>query len=160
MPLFKLDLESRKRERLLDGSYTPAIPANTQGALNEDFDAFLFYPHRLHIRQINQLAAYTVHPNPKTSNDFCQILRPEEKLVQYIIPKEIKAESVAKLWSLGMRCENIFPDPDGAAKGGQICDREWRRFDLFMACLKAGNWWPTCRMPDYLKYVCRIFVKC
>jgi hypothetical protein len=86
-----------------DGGYVPAVPANTQNGLNEDFDAFLFYPHRLHIRQVNQLAAYTVHPNPKTSNDFSQILRREETLIQYVIPKEIKAQTIAKLWSLGIR---------------------------------------------------------
>jgi hypothetical protein len=74
----------------------------------------------LHVKQVNQLAAYTVHPNPKpNSTDFSQILRPEESLDKYIFPKEIKQKAFEKLWSLGFRYENLFPDPDGAAKGAK-----------------------------------------
>ena len=64
----------------------------------------------------------TVHPNPnhKNSSDFAEFLRPEESLVRYIIPKEIKEKGFAKLWSLGVRCENLFPDPEGAAKGMRL----------------------------------------
>jgi hypothetical protein len=72
---FKLTEEREERMELPDGSHAPAIPENTPNGLNGNFDAFLFYPQRLHARQINQLAAYTVHPNPKTSNDFSQMLR-------------------------------------------------------------------------------------
>jgi hypothetical protein len=39
--------------------------------------------------------------------------------VKYVFPKEIKKEAFAKLWSLGTRYENIFPDPEGAAKGAK-----------------------------------------
>jgi hypothetical protein len=46
-------------------------------------------------------------------------LRPEESLVKYIIPKDIKEKGFAKLWSLGIRYENLFPDPEGAAKGAK-----------------------------------------
>lgn len=103
-----------------DGSHSPAIPENTPNGLNGEFDTFLFYPQRLHARQINQLAAYTVHPNPKPNlTDFSQILRPEESLIKYILPKEIKKTAFAKLWSLGFRYENLFPDPEGAAKGAK-----------------------------------------
>jgi len=120
---FELTDERQEREKLPDGSVSPAIPENTPAGLNGDFDTFLFYPHRLHTRQINQLAAYTVHPNPdpnlKNSNDFSKILRREESLVRYIIPKEIKQKVFAKLWSLGIRYESLFPDPEGAAKGAK-----------------------------------------
>ena len=86
-------------KKLRDKSYTPAIPANTPNGLNEKFDTFLFYPLRLHARQINQLVAYTVHPNPspETSGDFSQELRREENLTRYIIPSGIKGEILAKL---------------------------------------------------------------
>jgi hypothetical protein len=40
-------------------------------------------------------------------------------LVKYIFPKEIKQKAFEKLWSLGFRYENLFPDPDGAAKGAK-----------------------------------------
>jgi hypothetical protein len=118
---FVLTDERSERKKLPDGTHSPAIPENTPNGLNGDFDTFLFYPQRLHPRQINQLAAYTVHPNPdpKNSSDFSQILRPEESLVKYIFPKEIKQKALAKLWSLGIRYENIFPDPEGAAKGAK-----------------------------------------
>ncbi len=118
---FKLDDEKGERKELPDGTYTPAVPENTPNGLNDKFDTFLFYPQRLHARQINQLAAYTVHPNPslETSGDFSQKLRPEESLTRFIIPSEIKREALAKLWSLGVRYENIFPDPEGAAKGAR-----------------------------------------
>jgi hypothetical protein len=113
--------ERCERTELPDGSHSPAIPENTPNGLNGEFDTFLFYPQRLHARQVNQFAAYTVHPNPnhKNSSDFAQTLRPEETLVRFIIPKEIKAEAFAKLWSLGIRYENQFPDPEGAAKGAK-----------------------------------------
>jgi hypothetical protein len=118
---FHLDDEKGERKELPDGTSTPAIPENTPNGLNEKFDTFLFYPLRLHARQINQLAAYTVHPNPspQTSGDFSQELRPEENLTRYTIPSEIKRKVLAKLWSLGVRYENIFPDPEGAAKGAR-----------------------------------------
>jgi len=120
---FELTEERQEREELPDGSVSPAIPENTPIGLNGDFDTFLFYPHRLHTRQINQLAAYTVHPNPnpnlKNPSDFSQTLRREESLVRYIIPKEIQQKVFAKLWSLGIRYESLFPDPEGAAKGAK-----------------------------------------
>jgi hypothetical protein len=118
---FALTDERSERKKFPNGTHSPAIPENTPKGLNGDFDTFLFYPQRLHPRQINQLAAYTVHPNPnhKNSSDFTQILRPEESLVKYIFPKEIKQEAFAKLWSLGIRYENVFPDPEGAAKGAK-----------------------------------------
>lgn len=118
---FKLPEQKRGRKEVPDGSHGPALPEDTQKGLNEDFDTFLFCPRRLHPRQINQLAAYTVHPNPnlKNSSDFSQTLRSQESLVQYIIPKEIKEEALAKLWSLGTRYENIFPDSEGAANGAK-----------------------------------------
>jgi hypothetical protein len=118
---FELTEEGQERMELPDGSFSPAIPENTPKGLNGDFDTFLFYPRRVHPRQINQLAAYTVHPNPKLKNssDFSQTLRPEESLVKYIIPKDIKEKGFAKLWSLGIRYENLFPDPEGAAKGAK-----------------------------------------
>lgn len=43
----------------------------------------------------------------------------EENLTRYIIPSGIKGEVLAKLWSLGVRNDNIFPDPEGAAKGAK-----------------------------------------
>jgi hypothetical protein len=118
----RLELTEERCERteLPDGSHSPAIPENTPNGLNGEFDTFLFYPQRLRARQINQLAAYTVHPNPKPNlTDFSQILRPEESLIKYILPKEIKKTAFAKLWSLGFRYENLFPDPEGAAKGAK-----------------------------------------
>jgi hypothetical protein len=116
---FCLAEEKEERMRLPDGSHTPAIPQNTPNGLNGEFDTFLFYPQRLHTRQINQLAAYTVHPNPipETSGDFSRALRPEENLTRYVIPSAIKRKAFAKLWSLGIRYENIFPDAEGASKG-------------------------------------------
>jgi FRG domain-containing protein len=118
---FSLSEERYERERLPDGTYTSAIPENTPNGLNGDFDTFVFYPQRVHPRQINQFAAYTVHPNAnlKNSSDFSQFLRREDRLVKYIFPKEIKQEAFAKLWSLGIRYENLFPDPEGAAKGAK-----------------------------------------
>lgn len=118
---FRLSAKKQERRRLPDGTYTPAIPANTPKGLNEKFDAFLFYPQRLHARQISQLAAYTVHPNPGQglSGDFSQKLRPEEFLTQYIFPGAIKHKTFAKLWSLGIRYENMFADAEGAAKGAK-----------------------------------------
>jgi hypothetical protein len=81
----------------------------------------LFYPQRLHARQISQLAAYTVHPNPMegTSGDFSENSRPEDKLTKYIFPGETKKSTLAKLWSLGIRYESLFPDAEGAAKGAK-----------------------------------------
>jgi len=120
---FELNDEKQERFKLDDESLAPKIPKNTPEGLNGDFDTFLFYPHRLHTRQINQLAAYTVHPNPnpnlKNPSDFSQTLRREESLVRYIIPKEIQQKVFAKLWSLGIRYESLFPDPEGAAKGAK-----------------------------------------
>jgi hypothetical protein len=117
---FDLADERYERKRLPDGSYTPAIPENTPNGLNGDFDTFVFYPQRVHPRQINQFAAYTVHPNPKlNSSDFSKNMRPEESLVKYLIPKEVKQRAFAKLWSLGIRYENLFPEPEGAAKGAK-----------------------------------------
>jgi hypothetical protein len=118
---FAVSQERDERTALPDGTNTPVIPEGTHGGLNGDFDTFLYYPQRLHPRQINQFAAYTVHPNPnyKNSSDLTHILRPEESLVKYIFPKEIKKDAFEKLWSLGTRYENIFPDPDGAAKGAK-----------------------------------------
>jgi hypothetical protein len=118
---FALTEQRQERRELPDGTHSPAIPEETPNGLNGDFDTFLYYPQRVHPRQINQFAAYTVHPNPnfKNSSDLAQILRPEEKLVQYIIPKEIKQKAFAKLWSLGIRYENLFPDPEGAASGAK-----------------------------------------
>jgi hypothetical protein len=117
---FELTEERSERTELPDGSHSPAIPGNTPKGLNEEFDTFLFYPHRLHARQVNQLAAYTVHPNPRQNlTDFSQILRSEESLVKYIFTKENKRKAFEKLWSLGIRYENLFPDPDGAAKGAK-----------------------------------------
>jgi hypothetical protein len=46
-------------------------------------------------------------------------VRREEKLLRYVIPKEIKHDCLAKLWSLGIRYETIFPDQEGAAKGAK-----------------------------------------
>jgi hypothetical protein len=78
----------------------PRIPTNTPNALNGTFDAFLFYPPRLHARQINQLGAYTVHPNPPSSEstDFAEFHRPEDILTRYVIPGTIKRETLAKLY--------------------------------------------------------------
>lgn len=118
---FTLTEETCERRGLPDGTHTPTIPENTPNGLNRDFDTFVFYPHRVHPRQINQYAAYTVHPNPnlKNSSDFSQILRQEESLVKYVFPKEVKQKAFAKLWSLGIRYESLFPDPEGAARGAK-----------------------------------------
>jgi hypothetical protein len=40
-------------------------------------------------------------------------------LVRYIFPAETKHKVFAKLWSLGIRYENMFPDIEGAAKGAK-----------------------------------------
>lgn len=87
--------------------------------MNTKFDAFLFYPQRIHARQVSQFAAYTVHPNPDPSADFADYHTPNDHFTKYIIPKEIKNHAFAKLWSLGIRYESLFPDPEGAAKGAQ-----------------------------------------
>ena len=118
---FSLSREKGKRLDLLDGTSTPAIPDNTPNGLNGEFGTFLFYPHRLHARQISQFAAYTVHPNPapQASGDLCEVLRPEEHLTRYVVPAAIKHKTFSKLWSLGMRYENLFPDAEGAAKGAK-----------------------------------------
>jgi hypothetical protein len=109
---FDLTEERYERMTLPDGSHSPAIPENTPKGLNADFDTFLFYPHRLHPRQVNQLAAYTVHPNPELNlTDFSQILRSEESLVKYVVPKEIKKEAFAKLWSLVSATRTYFLIP-------------------------------------------------
>jgi hypothetical protein len=116
-------LSPEKGERLVlpDKTSTPSIPDSTPNGLNGKFGTFLFYPKRIHCRQISQLAAYTVHPNPSpgASGDLCQALRPEEHLTQYVVPAAIKHKTFAKLWSLGIRYENIFPDAEGAAKGAK-----------------------------------------
>ena len=80
---FAVSQERDERTKLPDGTHTPAIPEETHEGLNGDFDTFLFYPQRLHPRQINQFASYTVHPNPnhKNSSDLTHILRPEENLI-------------------------------------------------------------------------------
>jgi hypothetical protein len=118
---FILDEEKIDRTNLPECVRIPSIPASTPNALNSSFDAFLFYPLRLNPRQVNQLSAYTVHPNPTSegSTDFAQSLRQRESLTRYVIPKAIKLEVFEKLWSLGIRYENIFPDADGAAKGAR-----------------------------------------
>jgi FRG domain len=116
---FELNDEKQERFELPDGSLAPAIPENTPNGLNGDYDTFLFYPQRIHARQVNQLAAYTVHPNPNPTGDFAELHSRNDKLTKYVIPKEIKAEAFAKLWSLGFRYESLFPDPEGAAKGAQ-----------------------------------------
>jgi hypothetical protein len=115
---YKLD-EKQERSALSDKSFGRAIPENTWEGLNGDYDTFLFYPERIHARQVSQLAAYTVHPNPNPTADFSERHRPEDKLTKYVIPKEIKGEAFAKLWSLGIRYESLFPDPEGAAKGAR-----------------------------------------
>jgi hypothetical protein len=49
----------------------------------------------------------------------------EDELLRYFIPKEIKQNAFAKLWSLGIRYESLFPDPEGAAKGAKyVIDTE------------------------------------
>jgi hypothetical protein len=116
---FKLDDQRQERFELPDGSFAPAIPANTQNGLNGDYDTFLFSPQRIHARQVSQLAAYTVHPNPNPTADFAELHGRNDKLTKYVIPKEIKGEAFAKLWSLGSRYESLFPDPEGAAKGAK-----------------------------------------
>jgi hypothetical protein len=118
---FKLDAEEDDLTNVPPGVEMPRIPTNTPNALNGTFDAFLFYPPRLHARQINQLGAYTVHPNPPSNEttDFAEFHRPQDVLIRYVIPGAIKRETLAKLWSLGVRYENLFPDADGAAKGAK-----------------------------------------
>jgi hypothetical protein len=49
------------RANLPAGVEIPRIPEGTAKGLNGNFDTFLFYPRRLHARQVNQLGAYTVH---------------------------------------------------------------------------------------------------
>jgi hypothetical protein len=141
----RLGEDNEERRRLPDGTYTPAIPAHTPNGLNGEFDTFLFYPKRLHARQISQLAAYTVHPNPSpgSSGDFSRKLRPEENLVRYIFPAETKHKVFAKLWSLGIRYENMFPDIEGAAKGAKyVIDVEdnslWTETRTFGGSQKAA----------------------
>jgi hypothetical protein len=97
------------------------IPERNEKSLNAKFDAFLFYPPRLHARQVNQLGAYTVHPNPDSvvSREFTRASRTVRDLTRYLIPASMKREAFAKLWSLGIRYENLFPDADGAAKGAK-----------------------------------------
>ena len=116
---FELNDEKQERFKLDDGSLAPAIPENTPQGLNGGYDAFLFYPQRIHARQVSQLAAYTVHPNPNRTADFAESHGPNDQLTKYIIPKEMKGEALAELWSLGFRYESLFPDPEGAAKGAQ-----------------------------------------
>jgi hypothetical protein len=115
----KLTEERQERRKFPDGSFSAAIPANTPNSLNGDFDTFLFYPQRLHPRQVNQVAAYTVHPNPnyKNSSDFAETLRPEETLLRFIIPKEIKVHCKAVVSRHPLR-ESI-PRSKGAAKGAE-----------------------------------------
>jgi hypothetical protein len=98
-----------------------ATPEGTAKGLNGNFDTFLFYPPRLHARQVNQLGAYTVHPNPTSeeTTDFATSHRREVSLKKYVIPKAIKHETFATLWSFGVRYENAFPDAEGAAKGAK-----------------------------------------
>ena len=117
--------EKRDRFELADGSFAPAIPEYTWEGLNGDFDTFLFYPQRIHARQVSQLAAYTVHRNPNPTADFAESHSRNDQLTKYMIPEEIKGEAFAKLWSLGVRYESLFPDPEGAAKGAQyVIDTE------------------------------------
>jgi len=116
---FELTEERQERFELPNGSFAPAIPDNTPNGLNGDYDTFLFYPQRIHARQVSQLAAYTVHPNPSPTPDIAQSHSRYEKLTKYVIPKEMKREAFAKLWSLGIRYEILFPDPEGAAKGAK-----------------------------------------
>ena len=84
--------------------------------MNTEFDAFLFYPQRIHALQVSQLAAYTVHPNPISTADFAESHTEND---HYVIAKEMKDHAFAKLWSLGIRYESVFPDLEGAAKGAQ-----------------------------------------
>jgi|GEM_PF-1016200 len=122
---FVLPDEKQERLKVPDGSLAPAIPENTPKGLNGDFDTFLFYPQRINPRQVSQLGAYTVHPNPNPTANFAELHSQNDQLTKYVIPKEIKAEAFAKLWSLGVRYESLFPDAEGAAKGAQyVIDTE------------------------------------
>lgn len=116
---YELTDEKQEPIELRDGSFTPAVPENTQSGLNGDYDIFLFYPQRIHARQVSQLAAYTVHPNRNPTADIAKMLRKGDQLTKYIIPNEIMRAAFAKLWSLGVRYESLFPDPEGAAKGAK-----------------------------------------
>jgi FRG domain len=100
------------RTNLPTGVQMPKIPEGTAKGLNGNFDTFLFYPPRLHARQVNQLGAYTVHPNPTSeeTTDFATSHRREVSLKKDVIPKAIKHETFAKLWSFGVRYESAFPD--------------------------------------------------
>ena len=40
---------------------------------------------------------------------------PQGGLTKFIVPRKIKQKCLAKLWSLGIRYESLFPDAEGAA---------------------------------------------
>jgi hypothetical protein len=118
---FSLAPADEKQSELSQGVYLSKVP-NTPDGLNGEFKTFLFYPQRLHVRQISQLAAYTVHANPKSEkpDHFSQYWwQPGDKLTKYIVPGEIKQSTLEQLWSMGIRYESLFPDPEGAAKGAK-----------------------------------------
>ncbi len=75
-----------------------------------------FLPNVVLPRISSQMSAFTIHPKPTENNTIPKLIKDENYLTRYIIPKNLKSEFEKKLSYLGISYRTIFPDLEGLAK--------------------------------------------
>lgn len=93
-----------------------------------------FRPSRNFPRMVSQSSVFTIHPNPRTSQNVKEItdfLRNERSLVRYIIPKECKKLLLEDLQSLGISRGTLFQDLDSLCKDIVSYARDLDHYNAF-----------------------------
>lgn len=73
-------------------------------------------PALKHPRMTGQQSCFTIHPRPEKSSQIHEIIKEENMLTRYIIPKELKRQFKMNLSYLGISAYTLFPDLEGLSK--------------------------------------------
>jgi hypothetical protein len=69
-----------------------------------------------HPRMTGQQSCFTIHPKPDNCNKIPDLIKEENMLTRYIIPKDLKSQFIRHLNSLGISYCTLFPDLEGLTK--------------------------------------------
>ena len=69
-----------------------------------------------HPRMTGQQSCFTIHPKPDNSNKIPDLIKEENMLTRYIIPKDLKNQFTRHLNSLGISYSTLFPDFESCQK--------------------------------------------
>jgi hypothetical protein len=95
---------------------SPPELAKELGLTTEPNAPMAILPALKHPRMTRQQSCFTIHPRPEKSCQIQEIIKENNMLTRYIIPKELKTQFQIKLFYLGINSCTLFPDLDGLCR--------------------------------------------